>query len=104
MHITFGRVVSVVGIVAAVVLAVWVMLPQPVAVETATVAKGKFVATIDEDGKTRIRERYVVAAPLPGRLTRVRLKAGDSVKADDMIAAILPSPAPFLDPRSRREA
>jgi len=52
----------------------------------------------------RIRQRYVVAAPLAGRLTRVRLKAGDPVAADDVVAAILPPPAPLLDPRSRREA
>ncbi len=80
------------------------MLPQPVPVETAAVTKGKFVATVDEDGKTRIRERYVVAAPLAGRLTRIGLKAGDSVKADDVIATITPSPTPLLDQRSRREA
>ena len=104
MHITLGRAFSVLGVAAALALAVWAMMPRPIAVETATVTKGKFVATVDEDGKTRIRERYVVAAPLPGRLTRVRLKAGDSVKPDDEIATILPTPAPFLDPRSRREA
>ena len=104
MRITLGRVVSVVGIAAALALGVWAMMPRPVAVETAAVSKGKFVATVDEDGKTRIRERYVVAAPLPGRLSRVRLKAGDQVKADDAIVSIMPSPAPFLDPRSRREA
>jgi HlyD family secretion protein len=46
----------------------------------------------------------VVAAPLAGRLTRVRLKAGDPVKADETVATILPAPAPFLDPRSRQEA
>ena len=80
------------------------MIPRPVPVETALVTKGKFTATVDEDGKTRIRERYVVAAPLAGRLTRVRLKAGDAVQADDVVAAILPSPVPFLDERSRREA
>lgn len=104
MRITLGRVVSVLAIAAALALGVWAMMPRPVAVETATVSKGKFVATVDEDGKTRIRERYVVAAPLPGRLTRVRLKAGDQVKADDAIVTIMPSPTPFLDPRSRREA
>ncbi len=104
MQITLGRVLSVLGIAAALALGVWSTMPQPIPVETATVTKGKFVATVDEDGKTRIRERYVVAAPLPGRLTRVRLKAGDSVKADEIVAAIMPSPAPFLDPRSRREA
>ena len=54
-------------------------MPRPVPVETAAVTKGRFVASVDEDGKTRVRERYVVAAPLAGRLTRVALKAGDKV-------------------------
>ena len=103
MRITPGRILFALGVMAALALGVWTMVPRPLPVETAAVTKGKFVATVDEDGKTRIRERYVVAAPLPGRLTRVRLKAGDAVKADDMIAAIVPAPAPFLDPRSRRE-
>jgi HlyD family secretion protein len=104
MRITLGRVLYVAAAAVVLALAVWLMMPRPVPVETAVVTKGKFTATIDEDGKTRIRERYVVAAPLPGRLTRVRLKAGDAVKADDVIATIVPSPAPFLDERSRREA
>jgi HlyD family secretion protein len=82
----------------------WFLVPKPIPVETATVTKGRFVASVDEDGKTRVRQRYVVAAPLAGRLTRVRLKAGDQVAADEIIAAILPPPAPLLDPRSRREA
>ena len=104
MKITLGRVLFVLGGVTVLALAVWSMLPRPVPVETATVTRGRFVATVDEDGKTRIRERYVMASPLPGRLSRVRLKAGDAVKADEVIAAITPAPAPFLDPRSRREA
>ena len=66
--------------------------------------KGLFVASVDEDGKTRVRERYVVAAPLAGRLTRIRLKVGDRVGVDDVVATIAPSPVPLLDPRSRREA
>ena len=104
MKITLGRVASIVVLVIVAALAVWAMLPKPIPVDVAAVSKGQFVATVDEDGKTRIRERYVVAAPLAGRLTRVRLKAGDTVKADEAIATILPTPAPFLDPRSRREA
>ena len=83
---------------------VWSVMPRAVSAELATVTKGLFVATVDEDGKTRIRERYVVAAPLAGRLGRIRLKAGDEVRADEVIAVIAPSPAPFLDPRNRREA
>src|SRR5579859_2899326 len=104
MHITLGRALSILAVLGALGLGIWLMMPRPVPVETETVTKGKFVATVDQDGKTRIRERYVVAAPLSGRLSRVRLKAGDTVKADDVIASIVPSPAPFLDPRSRREA
>ena len=104
MQITVGRVVTALAIAGALAASVWAVMPRPVLVETATVSKGKFVATVDEDGKTRVRERYVVTAPLAGRLTRVRLKAGDSVKADELVATIVPSPAPFLDPRSRQEA
>lgn|SRR5512139_489584 len=103
MRITLGRVLSFLGILVVLALGIWALVPKPVPVEIAAVTKGKFVATVDEDGKTRIRERYVVAAPLPGRLTRVRLKAGDAVKADDMVAAIVPAAASFLDPRSRRD-
>jgi HlyD family secretion protein len=104
MHLTIGRVLAVAGTLAAAAVIVWSAMPRPIPVETALVTKGRFVATVDEDGKTRIRERYVVAAPLGGRLTRVRLKVGDPVNADDVIATIVPSPAPFLDPRSRGEA
>jgi HlyD family secretion protein len=104
MRITIGRVVVVLGLLAAAALAVWSLMPRAVPVETAAVTKGRFVASVDEDGKTRVRERYVVAAPLAGRLTRIRLKVGDRVADGDVVATIVPSPAPFLDPRSRREA
>jgi HlyD family secretion protein len=92
------------GALAAVAGIVWLLMPKSVPVETVAVAKGRFVASVDEDGKTRVRQRYVVAAPLAGRLTRVRLKAGDPVAAGDAVASILPPPAPLLDPRARREA
>jgi len=104
MKITLGRIVTMVAIAAAVAAAVWAMVPKPIPVDAATVSKGRFLATVDEDGKTRIRERYIVASPLVGRLTRLGLKPGDAVKADEIIATILPTPAPFLDPRSRQEA
>ena len=103
MRITFGRAAMILGSAAAIAAIVWTVSPRPIPVEAAAVTKGRFVATVDEDGKTRIRERYVVAAPLAGRLSRIRLKAGDRIKADDVVATIVPSPAPFLDPRSRRE-
>ena len=104
MRITAGRVAMALGVAMAVAGIAWSLMPRPIPVEIATVAKGRFVASVDEDGKTRIRERYAVAAPLAGRLTRIQLKAGDRVASGDALATIVPSPAPFLDPRSRREA
>lgn len=104
MRITAGRVGMALGALAAVAGIIWLLMPKSVQVETVAVAKGRFVASVDEDGKTRVRQRYVVAAPLAGRLTRVRLKAGDPVAVEDVVATILPPPAPLLDPRARREA
>lgn len=104
MKITLGRVVTALGVAAAVALLVWALLPSPIRVESAAVVRGTFVATVDEDGKTRIRDRYVVAAPLAGRLTRVSLKAGDEVGTGGTVAIILPTPSPFLDQRSREQA
>jgi HlyD family secretion protein len=82
----------------------WAFLPQAVPVETARVAVGRFVVMVDENGRTRVRERYVVAAPLAGRVTRIDLRPGDGVAHHERIATIFPTPAPMLDPRSRREA
>jgi HlyD family secretion protein len=104
MRVRLATLVWIAAGLAAAALLVWAFLPRPVPVETAEVTRGRFVATVDEDGRTRVRERYVVAAPLAGRTTRIRLKVGDTVEAGDVIASILPSPAPLLDPRTRREA
>src|SRR5512135_3362613 len=104
MRFTAGRLITALVFLAITAAAVWALMPRPISVETATVTRGKFVATVDEDGKTRVRERYVVGAPLSGRLSRVRLKVGDQVGPEDVVAIIAPSPAPFLDPRTRREA
>ena len=84
MRITVGRTLIVLGLVAAAAAVVWVLMPGRIPVEVASVKKDRFVASVDEDGKTRIRERYVVAAPLAGRLGRVRFKVGDPIRVDDV--------------------
>jgi HlyD family secretion protein len=76
-------------------------LPKPVPVETARVVEGPLVVTVDEDGRTRVKDRYVVSAPLTGNLTRIELRAGDSVKQGEVLAYIVPLRAPLLDERSR---
>ena len=103
MRVTGRHIAIVAGLFAAVGITAWLLIPAPVPVETAAVTKGRFVATVDEDGKTRVRERYAVAAPLAGRLSRIRFKVGDQVQVDDAVATITPSPAPLMDSRTRRE-
>lgn len=81
----------------------WALRPQPVSVEVAEVTQGTFEQTVDEDGKTRVRDRYVIAAPLGGRLMRVDLKVGDAVEAGGVIATILPQAPLLQDARTVRE-
>jgi HlyD family secretion protein len=82
---------------------VWAFLPAPVAVETAGVTRGAFRRTIDEDGKTRVRERYVVSAPLAGTLLRVDLKPGTAVGTGTLLATLVPAAPTMLDVRTERE-
>ena len=88
-------------IVAGIVLA---FRPQPVLVDTAIVDRGPLRVTVDEDGRTRIRERYIVSAPLNGRLQRVRLDPGDSVQQNEtVVATIEPLDPSLLDERTLAE-
>ncbi len=90
------------GVLAVIVYA---FLPQPVNVDLTPVVRGLLRVTVDEDGRTRIRERYVVSAPLAGQLQRLGLKAGDPVEAGKTPLAIIEPPDPaLLDARSRSEA
>jgi HlyD family secretion protein len=60
--------------------------------------------TVDAEGKTRVHDRFVVAAPVSGRLTRISFRRGDSVRQDEAIARIEPLPISPLDPRQTAEA
>jgi HlyD family secretion protein len=84
-------------------LFVWAFMPKAIEVQTALVTKGNFQQIIEEEGKTRVRERYVVSAPLMGQLERITLKAGDVVKQDQVVALIVPTAPALLDARSERE-
>lgn len=79
--------------------------PQPVPAELARVARGPLAVTIDEEGETRVRDRFVISAPLGGRVLRIELEPGDTVVANDTVLAVfLPSAPVLLDARSRAEA
>lgn len=102
----FSQRVFVIVVVLLVLAAVtFALLPQPVAVDVAEIRRGPLVVTITDDGRTRIRERYVVSAPLSGRLVRIQLKPGDAVVAHEtQLTTIEPADPTLLDPRTIAQA
>lgn len=96
------RVLTVVALVAGLLaVALW---PRAIDVEVAIVARGPLTVTVDEEGVTRVRDRYVVSAPVFGRVLRIGLDPGDVVKKGDVVARLRPEAPPLLDARARAEA
>ncbi|MCA9691152.1 MAG: HlyD family efflux transporter periplasmic adaptor subunit [Myxococcales bacterium] len=84
------------GVVAA-------FLPKPVQVELGATTRGAMQVAVEEDGRTRVQDRYTVTAPLAGNVARIELRPGDTVEEGQVIARMEPSAAPLLDARSRGE-
>jgi HlyD family secretion protein len=90
-----------VGLFALIGFAAW---PTPITVETAPVTRGALVVSVDEAGRARVRDRYVVGAPLAGELARIELHPGDALATGAVLARIVPASSPLLDTRSHDEA
>ena len=89
-------------VAAVVAVALW---PQPVPVDVMPSTRGPLAVTVDEEGETRVRYRYVVSAPLTGRVLRIALEPGDPVIRGRTVVAQLRAEAPaLLDARTRAEA
>jgi HlyD family secretion protein len=87
-----------------ILLLVWAFTPGPVPADFAQVTRGSLDVAIEEEGETRVRDRFVVSAPLPGRLQRIELEPGDPVKAGEtVVARLLPTDPVLLDVRTRSE-
>jgi HlyD family secretion protein len=91
------------GGAALLALLAWAFAPRPLPVETAAADLGTFELVLQEDAKTRLHERYVVSAPLAGRLARITLREGDAVAAGDALARLTPVMAPMQDERTLAE-
>lgn len=98
-----GLIWSVVGVLLAAGLA-YAFWPEPVPVDLAAVGRGALRVTVDEEGRTRVKEVYVVSAPVAGRMQRVEVHVGDEVAAGAVIAVIEPTEPTFLDVRTRTQA
>lgn len=91
-----------IGVAVAIYVA---MQPQPIKADFATVVRGDLQVTVNEDGKTRIKERYVISAPLAGRLLRIDIDPGDAVEAKTtQLATIEPTDPQLLNPRELASA
>ena len=89
----------------ALVAVVLALRPQPIQVDFAVVEHGQLRVTVDEEGETRVRDRFVVSAPLAGRVLRIELEPGDPVVADEtVLATFQPGDPALLDARTRAEA
>lgn len=85
--------------------AYWMLQPQATPVDLGTVTRGPLRVTLDHEGQTRVRERYVISAPVSGRVLRIALEPGDRVEGGRTeLATLLPVPAPLLDARTQAQA
>lgn len=96
-----GMLVTALILAAGIVLG---LMTRAVPVDLAEVKRAPLVVTVEEEGKTRVMERYQVSSPVSGYVRRSGLNAGDAVKAGQVLAVIEPLRALALDPRSRAQA
>ena len=92
------------GLALVAVLFAVALWPASVPADLAPVTRGPLVVTVDEEGETRVRERFVVSAPVPGQVLRIELEPGDPVTKGAALVTVRPAPPVPLDARSRAEA
>lgn len=99
-----GRIITFAVLGGAAVLIALGFIPKPVPATVGKVEQKTLEVTVDEPGKTRIRTKYVISAPVMGELSRVTLRAGDVVEVGAIVAEISPVAPMLLDERTRAEA
>ena len=100
MNRTFKRILILAVLIAIGVGVAYVFRAQPIAVDTAKVVRGPMQVTIDQDAQTRAHDRFTLAAPVTGYLSRIELYEGDPVRRGTVIATVSPMP---IDPRDEAE-
>ena len=97
-----GRVLAAVAVVGGLLaVALW---PRTVLVDVGAVARGPLMVTVDEEGMTRVRDRFMVSSPVAGRVLRIELEPGDVVRRGQVVARVRAEAPPLLDQRTRAEA
>jgi HlyD family secretion protein len=97
--------IIVIIITVAVILAiVYGFMPKPVPVDLVKVSRGPLKVTVEEEGKTRVKDRFVLSAPVAGFMRRIKLDVGDHVQQGEILVEVEPLKSNLLDPRSRATA
>jgi len=99
----FNRRVLIPVLVVGGLLAV-ALWPKTAGVELGAVSRGPLMVTVDEEGMTRVRDRFVVSSPVAGRVLRIELEPGDTVRRGQVVAHVRAETPPLLDERTRAEA
>jgi len=95
--------ITLIAVIIALLLG-WGFWPQPVMVEATPATRAPLTITIEEEGRTRVIDRYVIAAPVDGVTCRLQLHVGDAVEQGEPLLSITPMASQVLDPRSRAQA
>jgi HlyD family secretion protein len=104
MHRALLNIRLIAGLIAIAALLAVALWPRPAVVDLATTTRGPLLVTVDEEGVTRVRERFVVSSPVAGRVLRIELDPGDRVERGQSVALVRAEAAPLLDDRARAEA
>ena len=89
--------------VLIIVLLIWGFWPQPVFIEAIEAKRAQLTITIEEEGRTRVVDRYIISAPIDGVACRQQLDVGDEVRQGQVLLGITPLESQVLDPRSRAQ-
>jgi len=93
----------VAGLIVAALLAV-AFWPSARLIDSGQADRGPVVESVDAEGRTRLRDRYVIAAPVAAVARRLQLEPGDAIEAGQILVVLDPTTTPTLDTRSRAEA
>ena len=93
-------------IIAAVIviLIIYGFMPRPVPVSTAEVHEGSMQVIIEEEGKTKVKDRYSIMAPVAGFIQRLPYEVGDDISKGQSLFLLEPLPSQTLDPRQQAQA
>ncbi len=98
------RVLGILFVLGVIVTLVTAWMPKPVPVDGTQAETGRLLVTVNESGRTRVKDRYVVSAPLAGNVARIGLHPGDHVEEGQELAQIYSLEPPLMDARSREQA